>query len=168
MGKMQTSAAGKHFKSNAEIISATSIRKVLTGCFYCATALRYSVPVHSLLPQLSLVFHFFLVRRDSVLVQSGLCWAVHPSHSQICLYLYCTTARVGHAAISYCKFMSNLTLRSLSALLLSRILPAFECLCFKLHFPGYTGLHFPMNATLIFQLHIFNHPTSTFITSCLW
>ena len=79
--------------------------------------------------------------------------------------LYSTTALAGHAVRSHCKFMSNLTLRSLSALLLSRILPPFECLCFKLHFPGCTGLHFPMNVTVIFQLYIFNHSTSTFITS---
>lgn len=88
MGRMQPAAADKHFKPNAEVLNATSLRKVLSGCFYCTSALRYSMPVHCLLPQLSLVFPFFLVRRDSISVQSGLCWAgEHPSHSQICLYL---------------------------------------------------------------------------------
>lgn len=101
----------------------------------------------------------FLVRSEPCRVAG---W---PSCSQIRLSLYSTTSLPGHSVRSYCKFVSNLTLSSPSASLLSRILPPFECLCFKLQFPGCTVLHFPMNVTVIFQLYIFNHSTSTFTTS---
>lgn len=157
------------------LLSAWSLRKVLSGRFYWISAHRHSASVHSLrlssalssFAQLSPVVNSFLVTRDpapgAVRATSGKRTTFTFPDTPVCVHS--TTALAGHAVRSYCKFMSNLTLRSLSALLLSRILPPFECLCFKLRFPGCTGLHFPMNVTVIFQLYIFNHSTSTFITS---